>query len=89
MTEGNDSALLEKQRLAFEITRQRRKRNFVLTGGVLGWGLPVFILTSCINIFVFHYRLNWFLVISALMWGAAGYGWGLLMWHWLERRNKV
>lgn len=61
------------------------KTRFILLRGVVGWGLPMFVLMALvypqvINTGTDSYNKN-YLLMSAAIWLAGGYGFGWIMWH--------
>ena len=73
-------------------TRAKGKFHFVLTKGVLAFGLTGFALTAAAN----YYRHMdefatsagrfWKLAFSLLIWFLIGFFWSLWMWKYMERR---
>src|ERR1035437_5315054 len=87
VNDGKKSAKFEKQRQSWEKTRKLGKLSFIIYRGVLGWGGFMFLWMTIFEVFVIHRSLSWlFMLVSALIWPLAGYGWGLWEWRWLERR---
>ncbi len=78
---------LEMQRRIWEKMRGRGKQSYALLNGALGWGGLMFLLMSCVKIFVEHERLDLpYIVIGVLIWPLGGYCWGLWMWILCEKR---
>jgi hypothetical protein len=84
---GRKATRFEKRRQAWENTRQRGRKSFILRRGVLGWGGFMFIFMTCMSIFIDHRKIDWhYVIISLIIWPLAGYGYGLSMWCWAEER---
>ena len=79
------SEKFEKRRQAWEKTRQHGKTRFILTQGVLGWGIVMIIVGDCIDIFIDHKNLG-FHPIRSLFLILIGCLVGLMGWNDNDRR---
>ena len=71
-------------------TRQRGFRAFVLRRGMLGWGLPMFVIMSAMQIAQHSAHWRSTVLIGLPLWLFAGVIWGALAWalmEWLYRRR--
>jgi hypothetical protein len=79
-----DPAKIEKQRQAWQKTRARGKQFYILTRGVLGFGL------TCALYWIFDKDLLHLslpkVALCLLFWGGFGYLFGLWMWNSNEKR---
>lgn len=72
--------------------RAKGKRHFVLMYGVLGFGLTAFALSTVADYYghAAKFASNsghfWEPGFSLLLWFLIGFGWGLWMWRYMERR---
>ena len=68
-------------------TRQKGKLHFVVFRGVLAWGVPMYLLMACRPVVIGKVIPTALYFISqAVMWGAAGAVFGLIIWHLSERQ---
>jgi len=74
-------ASLEK----WETTRKLGRARYVLFRGVIGWGIPVGVFTTCFGIWRSGYSFS-SLVIAALVWPVAGIFVGRINWRVAEGR---
>jgi len=89
MFESFKSAVFSRQRNAWAKKRRHGKQSFIFYRGVLKWGGIMFVLTMFTNVFGRHMKLNWLLVVSALIaCPIAGYLWARSIWHVNEIRFK-
>jgi hypothetical protein len=66
--------------------REKGMLRFVLTKGVLSWGLPMFVvMTFIVNRVRPEAR---FICVSLLVWTLAGAVFGMLLWIFKERRLR-
>jgi hypothetical protein len=75
----------------WESVRARGRTRFVLQRGVLGWGLPMFvIMTFVVNRHGPNALLSPrnYVIFSAFLWAGAGALFGLAMWGQGERKYK-
>jgi hypothetical protein len=79
-------ARLERRRQALERIDKRGRLHYVLTTGVLGWGGFMFVIMTCIDIFVDHYRILSTILVGLVVWPLAGFGFGLWMWRSSEKQ---
>jgi hypothetical protein len=87
MFERFRAAVFNRQRLKWEKKRKHGRRSFILYRGVLKWGVIMCILTTITNVLARHRKLDWPLVVSALIAGPiAGYVWARCIWYVNERR---
>src|SRR5437016_3459445 len=96
-----DKQLTPKQREKIEKTIAQGKQSFIWKRGVLGWGLPVFLIITVSKYYGplrtfdrFHADRGFlvYLLVVLPIWLLAGYLFGLSMWQrynkWLERQSK-
>ena len=77
------TTMRERYRAKWERVRARGKRRFVLTRGVLGWGVSTGILVSALEgVQTPSFWLH--LIASLLVFPAGGYFWGTWVWDILE-----
>lgn len=79
----NGGSKQEKWFERWENSRQKGPFQFVLTAGVLAWGMPMFCFMTYL---VPHPKLS--VQQSAMLWSAAGVGYGLVMWFVQEHRYR-
>ena len=83
--------LREAQRARWQWLRQLGFWKYVLRFGVIGWGLPMFVVMT---FFVNSHgdrlgdrlRSVWWIVFSAVLWGLAGLWFGWMTWKSSERK---
>ena len=79
----------EKSHDAWADARKKGKWHFVFFKGVLGWGVPMFLVMACGPVFLgFPYwadptRFYW--VWEPLLWVSAGLFYGMATWHTSEK----
>lgn len=73
---------------AWEKTRTKGKLKFVLVTGVLLWGLPMLIFMAFINKPFTDGFTSKSAIIHCIVWPLAGVVYGLLTWHYSERKYK-
>ncbi len=70
----------------WSITRQKGKWHFVILRGVLSWGIPMFLLMAFIPILREKEEPTvLYFIWQAILWGAAGGVFGLIIWSLSER----
>jgi hypothetical protein len=79
----NEGSMQERWLERWENSRQKGLFQFVLTAGVLAWGIPMFCVMTYL---VPHPKLS--VQQSAMLWSAAGVGYGLMMWFVQEHRYR-
>lgn len=81
----------------WEHQRQAGKKSYVWRVGVLGWGVPMFIVMTG-YFYVQQHGTNWpsiesfpilFVSISAVVWLIAGYWFGSTMWSTMEKAYRA
>lgn len=78
-----------KRMTTWATTRKNGKWHFVLVRGVLGFGLPVFLGTSCVP--VLRHRVQptlQYFVPQILIFALSGILFGILIWHFSERQFR-
>jgi hypothetical protein len=89
----------EKSITKWERTREAGKRRYVWVTGVLGWGVPMFVVMTAF-FYVQQRGLIWpsveelpfvlgLIPMSALIWFIGGYWFGSTMWSTMERAYKT
>jgi len=70
----------------WEIARAKGKAHYILVGGVLSYGLPMFI---AMTFFVHRDELSpKYIGISAVLWLIGGALFGTIMWYFCERQYR-
>lgn len=83
---SGDSGGVPKDIQRWEETRRKGKGNYLLMNGVLAWGVPMFaVMTFVVNKPPKTFGL---LAVSALLWTAGGFCFGLLTWHSFEAKYQ-
>ena len=77
----------QKQLRQFEERMAMSKWRYVLLYGIIGWGLPVALIVSLINIVFFHKTIR-DLYMNLLMFPVAGIFFGLYMRSFIPRQIK-
>lgn len=79
----------EKNHSAWATTRKKGKWHFVIFNGVIGWGLPMFLVMACAPVyFGFPYRAEptgYYWVWQPLLWIATGFFYGFGLWRTSEK----
>ena len=71
----------EKQFEKWTNLRKKGKTNYILTNGLLAWGLPMFVvMTFVVNKPETGYISLGMMAINALIWALAGLGFGYFTW---------
>ena len=86
---SNMNTEIPKDLKKWEITRQKGKPRFILLSGVLGYGLPMFVvMTFFVNRQQDKPITPAMIAISAVVWAIGGASFGLIMWAITERRYQ-
>ena len=66
--------------------KQLGKHQFVLIWGVLMWGVPTALVYPLLSHWLFNQPFSLGqLALALILFPIAGAGWGIAMWHFLER----
>ncbi len=77
-----------KSAAKWEKKRSKGKSHFLWLYGVLGCGFCMFLLSQVFDYIWYPDWLGQYLIIDAIIWPIAGYGWGAAMWAMNERAYK-
>jgi hypothetical protein len=93
MARTDQSKTIERQREKWRKVRARGKQRFVITRGVLIWGISTFIVENVVVVFADFYWLHrpyirpslGSLTAQLIAFCFTGYFYGLWFWSWHER----
>lgn len=68
------------------ITREKGKTRYVLFNGFLLFGVPMLIFTSFMTNPFAHGVFSTTALVHCTVWLVAGLVYGLILWHWFERK---
>jgi len=77
-----------KSAAKWEKNRSKGRTHFVWFRGVLGWGLPMFVIMTAFNLRRAPSSLTLTLIVNAIIWPIGGYIWGAWMWAASEKAYK-
>ena len=71
----------------WETTRKLGRNRYVVRNGIIGWGIPVGIFMTLLNIWQHGFSVA-SIVIAGIIWPIGGYVFGLITWAISERRYQ-